>query len=428
MRLPQLRLTFLWRFTLVTLAVSVVSALLLTSTMERAHREAVQTDVEVAAISRLSAELTGPLDALAAAGHLTAATSAAFARAGDDARLFEYVGGMRIYRADGRAVYPPEALDARSDVHNALATDNFLRVERGSQITAYSPYYTRNEQVYVIAVDFVPGQLGAAYARERTELLRIVGVVTAISFISLLALAAGASRELERRRREAQSTFVQTLGIMAEVIDLRDPYTAGHSKRVAVYSRKLAAAIGLPEREVEIIESGALLHDIGKIGVPDAVLFKPAALDADERRIIGTHPTVGARLLSGIASMEDVVPCVLHHHEKLDGTGYPDHLCGDEIPFGARVVAVADTFDAMTTDRPYRRALSSETAVRELVRVAGTQLDERLVIAFSELVMRGEIVPPPSIADREALRSTGVPPPMSEKSGPHNREGRTSLV
>jgi HD-GYP domain-containing protein (c-di-GMP phosphodiesterase class II) len=102
--------------------------------------------------------------------------------------------------------------------------------------------------------------------------------------------------------------------------------------------------------------------------------------------------------------MEDVVPCVLHHHEKLDGTGYPDHLCGDDIPIGARVIAVADTFDAMTTDRPYRRALSSDTAIRELVRVAGTQLDERLVVAFSELVLDGAIVPPPSLADIEAAQ------------------------
>jgi putative nucleotidyltransferase with HDIG domain len=404
-RVPALRLTFLWRFTLVTLAVSVLTAFVLASTMERSHREAVENDVEVAALGRLSAQLTQPLDALAAAGHLTAATETAIRSASDDAQRFEYVTAMRIYRADGRAVFPAGTPPEMRDVHAALAGDTFLRVDRGEQITAYAPYYTRNEQVYVIAVDFAHGQLGAAYARERTALLQVVGVVTAISFASLLTLAAGASRELERRRREAQSTFVQTLSIMAEVIDLRDPYTAGHSQRVAVYSRKLATAINLPQRQIDVIESGALLHDIGKIGVPDAVLFKPAGLDADERRIISTHPVVGARLLGNISAMEDVVPCVLHHHEKLDGTGYPDRLAGEQIPLGARVVAVADTFDAMTTDRPYRAALSADTAIRELVRVAGTQLDERLVLAFAELVVRGEIVPPPSMADREKSRA-----------------------
>ncbi len=151
-----------------------------------------------------------------------------------------------------------------------------------------------------------------------------------------------------------------------------------------------------------------MLHDIGKIGIPDAVLFKPAHLDDDERRIISAHPVIGARLLGGISAMGDVVPCVLHHHEKLDGTGYPDKLSGEDIPLGARVIAVADTFDAMTTDRPYRRALSSDTAISELVRVAGTQLDERLVIAFAELVLNGAIVPPPSLAEMEATRDASA--------------------
>ena len=272
-------------------------------------------------------------------------------------------------------------------------------MKNGAHLSVFAPIYTSNEHVYVIAVDIAAGPLSATYARERARVFSVVAVVTAMSFVSLIALALGASRELERRRREAQSTFVSTLGIMAEVIDLRDPYTAGHSKRVGDYSRRLAIAIGLTAREVDVIENGALLHDIGKIGVPDAVLFKPGPLDAQERRTISTHPVVGARLLGGISAMEDVVPCVLHHHEKLDGTGYPDRLAGDAIPIGARVIAVADTFDAMTTDRPYRAALSADIAIRELVRVAGTQLDERLVLAFSQLVLCGEIVPPPSYAD-----------------------------
>lgn len=401
-RLPAIRLTFLWRFTLVTLAVSVLSAFLLASSMEQSHRIAIETDIEVAAISRMSAELTLPLDGLATARKMTRPLHLAFERANNDAKLFEYVSGMRVYRPSGAPVYPLDAPAAQDAVHQALASDNFVRVDHDGQITAYTPYFTSDEQVFVIAVDFAPGQLGAAYARERTQVFTVVGVVTAISFVSLLTLALGASREIERRRREAQSTFVNTLSIMAEVIDLRDPYTAGHSKRVGAYSRQLAIAIGLSPREVEVIESGALLHDIGKIGVPDAVLFKPGPLDESERKAVSVHPAVGARLLSGISAMHDVVPCVLHHHERLDGKGYPDHLVGDAIPIGPRVIAVADTFDAMTTDRPYRRALSADTAIQELVRVAGTQLDERLVLAFSQLVLRGEIVPPPSHAELDA--------------------------
>ncbi len=405
MRFPTVRLTFLWRFALVTLAVSALSAVVLTLTLERAQHQAAETNIEVAALGRLSADLTAPLNALAATGHLTAATLSALTRADDDIKLYEYVTGMRVYRPDGNPVFPRDAPPARGDVHLALAGENFLRVDNGANLTAYSPLYTRNEQVYVVAVDFGQAQFGAYYARERGQLLSAVGIVTAISFASLLTLAAGASHELERRRREAQSTFVHTLAIMADVIDLRDPYTAGHSKRVAAYSRQLAVALKLQQRQIDVVENGALLHDIGKIGVPDAVLFKPSGLDADERRIISTHPVVGARLLGGISAMADVVPCVLHHHEKLDGTGYPDRLAGEEIPLGARIIAVADTFDAMTTDRPYRRALSADTAMRELVRVAGTQLDEALVLVFADLILSGEIVPPPSLADREATQA-----------------------
>ena len=394
MKRPPFRLTFLWRFTLLTFVVSLIAAFVLALAVENAHRRAIETDIEVSALGRVNAQLTHALDQLAKNGRLTPETLAAFARAREDTTLNQFVTDMRIYRVSGEAVYPVNAPSARDDVHSALASDNFLRVERGDKITAYEPYFTTNEQAYVVAVDFSAGNLGTQFERERRQVFLIVGVVTAIIFFSLVTLAAGASRELERRRRESQSTFVETLKLMAETIDLRDPYTAGHSQRVGEYSRKLAAAMHFPEHRIDVIESAALLHDIGKIAVPDAVLFKPSALDASERKIIGTHPVVGARLLQSIASMEDIVPCVLHHHEKIDGTGYPDKLLGEEIPMGARVIAVADSFDAMTTDRPYRRALTAEVAVAELRRVAGSQLDKTLVDAFAKLVERGAIVPP----------------------------------
>jgi putative nucleotidyltransferase with HDIG domain len=401
MRLRLPRLTFLWRFALVTFAVSLISALILVAALQRGYRQGVEDDAVATTLGRLSSQLTAPLDSLAANGRLTPATLADLERAATDAEFFPDVAAIRIYTPDGRAVYPTNAQSARGSVHGALAGDSILRTEDGNVLTAYSPIYALDEHVYVVAVDFLKDAIKASDTRGRTLILVAVAITSTITFFSLVVLAAGASREIERRRREAESTFVQTLSIIADVIDLRDPYTAGHSKRVAVYSRKLAAAINLPPRQLDIIESGALLHDIGKISIPDAVLFKPARLNLDERRIISTHPVVGARLLNGITAMEDVTPCVLHHHEKIDGTGYPDHLAGDAIPLGARIIAVADTFDAMTTDRPYRRALSVETAIAELVRVAGTQLEERLVVAFAELVVRGEIVPPPSLADIE---------------------------
>lgn len=392
--IARFRLTFLWRFTIVTVIVSVLAASLLALGIENAHRRAIETDIQVSALGRITQQLTQPLNALAAAGHETPDIRRSFERAQADATLFQYVTGLRIYRANGRPIFPETAAPAQDEVHRALASDNFLTIDRGKTISAYSPTYTKNEQIYVVALDFEPGLLSVQFAKERGQVFGIVGIAVGIIFISLVTLAAGASRELERRRRESQSSFVQTLKVMAHTIDLRDPYTAGHSQRVGEYSRQLAVAMKLPQRDVDVIESGALLHDIGKIAIPDAVLFKPAALDANERKIIGTHPVVGAKLLGNIASMEDVVPCVMHHHEKIDGTGYPDHLHGDQIPLGSRIIAVADSFDAMTTDRPYRRAMTSAAALAELTRVAGTQLDERCVLTFGLLVARGEIVPP----------------------------------
>jgi putative nucleotidyltransferase with HDIG domain len=191
--------------------------------------------------------------------------------------------------------------------------------------------------------------------------------------------------------------------VLAETLELRDPYTAGHSRRVAEYSQELARAISLSTRDIDIIGHAAMLHDLGKIGIPDAVLLSQHKLDSRERAIISRHPVLGAQIIGGIASMEDVVPCVMHHHERIDGTGYPGRLVADAIPLGARVIAVADAFDAMTTDRPYRRALSIDAAVIEMQRTAGTQLDPNLVRVFIEIVRAGKILPPPPAADGAEL-------------------------
>jgi len=387
----NVRFTFLQRFTLLTLIVSIAAAFTMALGIEGAHRSALEADIELAAVGRVDAELTKPLDELAAAGRMTPELTRRFARADDDARFNEYVTALRVYRPSGTALYPAGAPNAAEHVHRALNSDAFVRVASGDTITAFSPIFASGEQVYVVAVDFSTGQLGAGFERERQTVFTIVLGVVAVIFCSLVALAAGASRELERRRRESQSTFVATMRLMAETVDLRDPYTAGHSARVAVYSRQIATAMKLSAADIDLVENGALLHDIGKIAIPDNVLFKPASLDANERKIIGTHPVVGAKLLANVPSMGEIVPCIMHHHERIDGRGYPDGLSGDAIPLGARIIAVADTFDAMTTDRPYRRGLDLDRATAELQRVAGTQLDAGVVATFLELIARGEV-------------------------------------
>jgi putative nucleotidyltransferase with HDIG domain len=276
-----------------------------------------------------------------------------------------------------------------------MHAEDWFAIDAGDVRTAYAPLTTTDgRRSYIVAVVLSRGQMLARTSRERWVVVGTTGGAILIVFVSLLALAVGASRELERRRRESRATFVEALATSARLIDLRDPYTAGHSERVGRYSRALAVALRLPPDEIDTIETGALLHDLGKIAVPDAVLFKNDRLTPSDRDAIEVHPTVGAEILQGVSSLEEVVPCVLHHHEHVDGSGYPYGLRGETIPRGARIIAVADAFDAMTTDRPYRRARTAVAAVAELRACVGTQFDAEFVEAFAGLVQRGEIVPP----------------------------------
>jgi putative nucleotidyltransferase with HDIG domain len=184
---------------------------------------------------------------------------------------------------------------------------------------------------------------------------------------------------------------LQLIRGLAQSIDAKDPYTAGHTSRVAQYSVRLANALGLDDATRREIEHGALLHDIGKIGVPDAVLTKPGPLDDEEWAAMRQHPLVACAILDGVDLSPTVISMVRHHHENLDGTGYPDHLAGDELPVAARIARVADAFDAMTSDRPYRDALTLSAARAELRKNKGTQFCPEIVDAFEELIERGQL-------------------------------------
>jgi HD-GYP domain-containing protein (c-di-GMP phosphodiesterase class II) len=389
------RLTFLTRFTLATFAAAVAAAVILAFVLEALHQQSVERDEIVTAVGQIDAKIALPLEAYAAGGSLTPAIRAQFRAAAGDATLHEFVSALRAYRTDGTPIYPATAPKATAVVARTSATDGLISEDHGDTRTMYEPFVTSNGKRFVVAIDVVPLQLHNQFAGERWQVITATTAVVALIFCALVALAAGASREIERRRRESQDTFVQTLTTLAETIDLRDPYTAGHSKRVAAYSRLLALDMGLSKYDAGQIEHAALLHDIGKIGVPDAVLFKNGPLDDEERLLIRAHPVIGAGLLADIPTMCEIYPCILHHHEHYDGRGYPDGLSGENIPIGARIIAVADAFDAMTTDRPYRQGLGADAAVNELVRGEGSQFDKRCVAAFVQLVVRGEIVPPP---------------------------------
>jgi HD-GYP domain-containing protein (c-di-GMP phosphodiesterase class II) len=200
-------------------------------------------------------------------------------------------------------------------------------------------------------------------------------------------------RDLQQSAAENRELFLGTVKSLAAAIDGKDPYTRGHSERVSRISMAIAQRLGIPDDECEKIRISALLHDVGKIAIDDKILKKPAALTDDEFEIMRQHPQKGFKIMSQIAAMKEFLPGMYMHHEMVNGKGYPQGLKGDEIPLMAKVVAVADTFDAMTTDRPYQQAMQFGDAVARIQSFVGSRYDEQVVSAFVQACEEGQIRP-----------------------------------
>jgi HD-GYP domain-containing protein (c-di-GMP phosphodiesterase class II) len=197
-------------------------------------------------------------------------------------------------------------------------------------------------------------------------------------------------RKLRLAAKENNQLFLGTIRALAQAIDAKDPYTRGHSVRVNQYSVIIARYLGLENQELRDIHVASLLHDVGKIGIDDAVLKKPGALTQEEFTIMKTHTVLGANIMSPITQMKKIIPGLRSHHERMGGNGYPDALRGEEIPLMARIIAVADTFDAMTTHRPYQTAMSFEIALARINELKGVALDDKVVEAFNRAYSGGE--------------------------------------
>jgi HD-GYP domain-containing protein (c-di-GMP phosphodiesterase class II) len=218
------------------------------------------------------------------------------------------------------------------------------------------------------------GELGTSFNQMTDQVERYIG-------------------DLQSSAEENRELFLGTVKALAAAIDGKDPYTRGHSERVSRFSVATAQALGLSEAEIEKVRVSSLLHDVGKIGIDDSVLKKPSALTDEEFEIMKSHPQKGYKIMSQIPAMRDFLPGMYMHHEMINGQGYPQGLQGDQIPMQARVVSVADTFDAMTTERPYQRAMELEAALTRLKSFVGTRYDARVVAAFVAACEAGKIRP-----------------------------------
>jgi HD-GYP domain-containing protein (c-di-GMP phosphodiesterase class II) len=209
--------------------------------------------------------------------------------------------------------------------------------------------------------------------------------------LSAVCNFAGPALESARLFTELHVTYLSTIRAFVSSLEAKDPYTRGHSERVADYARALAHACGFKRHDLDMVVFGGMLHDIGKIGVAEGILNKAGPLTPDEWRVVRLHPEMGARIVSHIEYLGPAVPMILHHHERIDGRGYPHGLTGDDIELGARIVTVVDSFDAMTTHRPYRRSMDASQAVKLLRAHAGRQFDAQVVDTFLHLLETGAV-------------------------------------
>jgi len=207
----------------------------------------------------------------------------------------------------------------------------------------------------------------------------------------LAAVRARLQRSDELMLAQLKHAYKDSLFVLANAIEARDSYTHAHMRRLSLYARALADQLGWDDARLEILEFGAILHDIGKIYIPESVLRKDSSLSDEEWVEMRKHPEVGALMIRDIPYLAPAIPLVLHHHERWDGDGYPAQLNGEEIPEGARLLAVADAFDAMTSDRPYRKAMPGEVAYTEIRTGSGKQFDPAIVQAMEKCWESGEI-------------------------------------
>jgi putative nucleotidyltransferase with HDIG domain len=281
----------------------------------------------------------------------------------------------------GSTSLPPGAVHRLSDqlVKHLETRKSAIVINDLSQDPAYNWISGNAQQLLAVPLQRDEQVLGCLFAFDKTD-----GDFDSVDAKLLTSIANESAIYLQNAIlfEDVRGLMMGLLHSMVSAVDAKDAYTCGHSERVALVARELAQIAGLPAATVERVYMAGLLHDVGKIGVPESVLQKPGKLTNEEFDLMKQHPEIGARILRDVKQLEDILPGVLHHHERWDGRGYPAKLVGENIPLMGRIICLADCFDAMTSNRTYRRALPFEVAMVEIRNGAGTQFDPALADAF----------------------------------------------
>jgi putative nucleotidyltransferase with HDIG domain len=312
-------------------------------------------------------------------------------------RRFELEGGLGEVLRKNQAIASMDELDSdENEVERSLHYNHLLQV--------YAPLRSEDGRHVLGAYEIYanPRHMESFITSRKHVIWLTVALVFAALYLALGLLVRGASSMLTRQSRilrarsqellesyrRLQERSLEAIASLNATVDARDPYTAGHSARVQRIALAVADELGLPRERLEAVRYGSLFHDIGKIAVPDAILSKPASLTPHEYDVIKRHPMDGADIVSKLGSLREAVPLIRHHHERWDGCGYPDGLRADAIPAEACIIGLADAWDAMTSDRPYRPALSVEAAAAEVRAGTGTQFAPSVVAAFFAALRR----------------------------------------
>lgn len=284
---------------------------------------------------------------------------------------------------------PEEAIERVKNEHFDLMILDFIMTPfHGDQVVEEIRKF--NKELYIL---LLTGHKDLAPPLETIRRLDIQGYCEkSDKFDQLLLLIESGIKsiaqmnQIKKINEELEKAYLESIETLRYTVEAKDTYTRGHSDRVSAFSVLIAKKLNLSEEDLRTIQIGGLFHDIGKIGVPDSILLKESKLTDDEYSEIKNHPSIGAHILSTATIFKDMIPIVKHHHERYDGNGYPGRLKGEEIPYLARIAAIADSFDAMTSRRTYRDSLPIETVIAEFERCKGTQFDPELTDAFLDIL------------------------------------------